>query len=106
MHLLPDKHKNLLKCTIHTSIQLTALGIISEPLLGIPATWSILMGGLITIIYTAIGGIKSVAITRYSPVLHIYGCCSAYCVSCGISRRGYRSIIFKSTFRKVFDSRA
>ncbi|CCM10322.1 Putative uncharacterized protein [Cardinium endosymbiont cEper1 of Encarsia pergandiella] len=54
---------NVLNAIIHTGIQLTAIGIISEPLLGIDPTWSILMGGFITILYTAIGGIKAVTIT-------------------------------------------
>lgn len=54
---------SVLNACIHTSIQLTAIGIISEPLLGIHPTWSILIGGLITILYTSIGGIKAVTIT-------------------------------------------
>ena len=52
-----------LNAIIHTSIQLTAFGIISQPLLGISPAWSILIGGLITILYTAIGGIKAVTLT-------------------------------------------
>jgi Na+/proline symporter len=46
-----------------TSMQLLALTIISEALLGLKAEYGIIIGGLVLATYSAIGGIKSVAIT-------------------------------------------
>jgi SSS family solute:Na+ symporter len=45
------------------SMELLSLGIISEALLGISASWGIIISGLILAIYSGHGGIKSVAIT-------------------------------------------
>jgi SSS family solute:Na+ symporter len=44
-------------------MELLGLGIVSESLLGIPASWGIIIGGLILAVYSGHGGIKSVAIT-------------------------------------------
>jgi solute:Na+ symporter, SSS family len=46
-----------------TTVQLLGLGLIAESLLGVPATWSIIIGGLVLASYSAVGGIKAVTIT-------------------------------------------
>ncbi len=46
-----------------TSMQLLALSIISAELLGLKAAYGLVIGGLLLATYSAIGGIKSIAIT-------------------------------------------
>jgi Na+/proline symporter len=46
-----------------TSMQLLALTIIGESLLGLKSAYGLIIGGLVLATYSAIGGIKSVAIT-------------------------------------------
>jgi Na+/proline symporter len=46
-----------------TTTQLLGLGLIAESLLGVPTTWSIIIGGLVLASYSAAGGIKAVTIT-------------------------------------------
>ena len=46
-----------------TTTQLLGLGLVAESLLGVSATWSIVIGGAVLASYSAIGGIKAVTTT-------------------------------------------
>jgi SSS family solute:Na+ symporter len=53
----------LINAVLLLGMELYILGIMGENLLGIPATWSITVGGLLLALYTAYGGIRSVTQT-------------------------------------------
>ncbi|MHB9147783.1 MAG: sodium:solute symporter family protein [Candidatus Amoebophilus sp.] len=53
----------LLNALLLVGMELHVLGIICEGLLGIPAKWGIIVGGLVLAAYSAHGGIKSVTTT-------------------------------------------
>lgn len=53
-------------------IQLNALGLLCEALLGVKASWGVGVGGLILAIYTASGGIKSVTATDIFQFLALF----------------------------------
>ncbi|MHB9147058.1 MAG: sodium:solute symporter family protein [Candidatus Amoebophilus sp.] len=53
-------------------MELFLLGIVFESLLGMPASWGIIMGGLLLTIYSAYGGIKSVTVTDVFQFLILF----------------------------------
>ncbi len=53
----------LLASIMYSGMELAALGLVAKFLLGLPATYSIVIGGIVLTLYSAHGGIKSVVIT-------------------------------------------
>jgi Na+/proline symporter len=53
----------LLNAILLASMEFKVLGVMCESLLGIPAIWGILVGGICVAIYTSYGGIRSVTMT-------------------------------------------
>ena len=53
----------LIQATLIAGMELIAIGLVCESLLGIKAEWGIMIGGIILAIYSAHGGIKAVVAT-------------------------------------------
>ncbi|MEL6539591.1 MAG: HD domain-containing protein [Bacteroidota bacterium] len=53
-------------------MQLSALGLVVENLLGIPSLWGVIAGGLVLTVYSAMGGIKAVTATDIFQFLILF----------------------------------